>query len=92
MALIPAPDWLISTGDGRTCFSPRAGIRGFDTGDLVPCAMPPEYRVSVPERGFVALIRVQRLARLTATGSQVSVPERGFVALIRFGLTGSDLE
>ena len=49
-------------------FSPRAGIRGFDT----PCDIPvgaQEYRyisgVSVPERGFVALIPTE--AKLEAS-------------------------
>ena len=42
------------------------------------------YQVSVPERGFVALILIRGYCterRRTA----VSVPERGFVALIRRG-------
>jgi hypothetical protein len=40
--------------------------------------------VSVPERGFVALIRKGgREKRYLLRGGLVSVPERGFVALIR---------
>ena len=40
--------------------------------------------VSVPERGFVALIRLRRRDAVDDLGhTTVSVPERGFVALIR---------
>ena len=80
-----------ATRDGRglapTGFSPRAGIRGFDTRSAAPstsAALQP-HPVSVPERGFVALIRLSTAGRRSAPqcGSKVSVPERGFVALIR---------
>ena len=38
-------------------FSPRAGIRGFDTAMVMPRHRPSSIgSVSVPERGFVALI------------------------------------
>ena len=72
-----------ATGRG---FSPRAGIRGFDTfapgGCAVGLAIVPTW-VSVPERGFVALIlRVAASVTGVRCNPDVSVPERGFVALI----------
>ena len=65
-------------------FSPRAGIRGFDTrrGDQTD-AVRLVRQVSVPERGFVALIqRHSPEDGCSAMICTVSVPERGFVALI----------
>jgi hypothetical protein len=72
-------------------FSPRAGIRGFDTRLYVRIAVTRHRlgfvlcaEVSVPERGFVALIHPRCVnSGGTVSESTVSVPERGFVALIR---------
>jgi hypothetical protein len=83
VALIPSGE-RVGAGCSEQCFSPRAGIRGFDT-VVVKSTTGTGYDitgVSVPERGFVALIR--RIGRLYDPESRkgVSVPERGFVALI----------
>ena len=57
VALIPSKlrmRWIKDTASG---FSPRAGIRGFDTdGDADHHRHVHVQEVSVPERGFVALI------------------------------------
>ena len=45
-------------------------------------ALLDSYLVSVPERGFVALIRNELVNATNGDACTVSVPERGFVALI----------
>ena len=69
----------------RFRFSPRAGIRGFDTRNTARAVVfltNMFVMVSVPERGFVALIHPVPPWRCDRTDATVSVPERGFVALI----------
>ena len=69
----------------QSSFSPRTGIRGFDTNGRTS-SRSGFVHVSVPERGFVALIHTGRPPSVSTSVSEwcdVSVPERGFVALIR---------
>ena len=52
-----APKYMVYAGQLYS-FSPQAGIRGFDSGvdAYLTQALNPGHTVSVPERGFVALI------------------------------------
>jgi hypothetical protein len=89
VALIPKPNGQRSAerqaNAAKKSFSPRAGIRGFDTSGTATayksdCSTPTRFSPRAGIRGFDTN-RDQRQVWPTR-GEHVSVPERGFVALI----------
>ena len=82
VALIRGPGAGVIPSPGHMCFSPRAGIRGFDRlhrhcGSGSPTSFSPRAGIRGFDTTYLTLTYLQ-VSRVDA----VSVPERGFVALI----------